>query len=188
MKLILSTLLLFASLSTYSQSEQEMESERDQNREKALSVVAPIDEALDDLRANGQLPKPAPGTTLESMIESATNKVKMVDYSDKKFEEGYTKNDDGSWSPKENLNVNESVESINEEPYVHQPKQSISILSKIFTIIMLIILWFAVGFVINFIIYNSRPDHELGTSKTAKFLHILANIAVAIAILVTLSR
>lgn len=186
MKLILSTLLLFVSFSTYSQSEQEMESERDQNREKALSVVAPIDEALDDLKENGQLPKPAPGTTLESMIESATNKVKMVDYSDEKFEEGYTQNNDGTWSPKEvetnNVDKKPIIEDINE----YKEKGSIGIGSKFFSIIMLVALWFAAGFVINYIIYNNRPDHELGTSNTAKFLHILANIILVVMILKTL--
>lgn len=186
MKLLLNTLLLFVSFSTYSQTEQEMEPERDQNREKALSVVAPIDEALDDLRANGQLPKPAPGTTLESMIESATSKVKMVDYSDKKFEEGYTKNEDGTWSPKEVETNNEDKEPITEETYEYEKKGATGIGSKIFSIIILVALWFAAGFVINYIIYNNRPDHELGTSNTAKFLHIVANVILVVMILKTL--
>ena len=205
MKIILSTLLLFASFLTFSQTEPEiyigedklrtinqeresLKNQGDKNREKALSVVAPIDEALDNLRESGQLPEPSQGTSLESMIESATNKPKMVDYSDVKFEEGFTKNEDGTWSPKENSSSNENNEKITVMPYEYKNKESISIFSKNFTIIMLIILWFAAGFVINYIIYNNSPDHELGTSKTAKLLHILANIVLAIAILVTLSR
>jgi len=198
MKLLISTLLLFVSFSTYSQTEQEiylgtinqetesLNGQVDENMKKELSKLAPIDEALDNLRANGQLPKAQYGSTFESMTESYENKVKMVDYSDKKFEEGYTKNEDGTWSPNEVQNNDEDNEPITEETYEYKKKGSTSIVSKIFSIIMLVALWFAAGFVINYIIYNNRPDHELGTSNTAKFLHIVANIILVIMILKTL--
>jgi hypothetical protein len=206
MKIILSTLLLFATFSTFSQTSSEIYVEEDllgykdqgintyakeltdKNREKALSVVAPIDDAVENLRANGQLSEPANGSTLESLIESSTNKRKMVDYSDVKFEEGYTKNEDGTWSPKEKYISKEENKPIAEKPDGYKEMEPISILSKIFTVIMLIMFWFVAGFVINFIIYNNRPEHELGTSSVARYLHILTNIALVIMILVTLSR
>jgi hypothetical protein len=73
---------------------------RDKNREKALSVVAPIDDALANLGAMGKLPKQAPGTSLDSMIASATNKPKMVDYSNVKYEDVYSKYSDGTFTPR----------------------------------------------------------------------------------------
>jgi hypothetical protein len=73
---------------------------RDKNREKALSVVAPIDDALSNLTALGKMPKSAPGTSLDSMIKSATNKPKMVDYSDVKFEDVYKPYSDGTFTPR----------------------------------------------------------------------------------------
>ena len=73
---------------------------RDKNREKALSVVAPIDDALSNLTALGKMPKSAPGTSLDSMIKSATNKPKMVDYSDVKFEDVYRPYSDGTFTPR----------------------------------------------------------------------------------------
>lgn len=73
---------------------------RDKNREKALSVVAPIDDALANLGAMGKLPKQAPGASLDSMIASATNKVKMVDYSNVKYEDVYSKYSDGTFTPR----------------------------------------------------------------------------------------
>ena len=73
---------------------------RDKNREKALSVVAPIDDALANLGTLGKMPKAAPGTSLDSMIASATNKPKMVDYSDVKFEDVYRPYSDGTFTPR----------------------------------------------------------------------------------------
>jgi len=73
---------------------------RDKNREKALSVVAPIDDALANLGAMGKLPKQAPGTSLDSMIASATNKPKMVDYSNVRYEDVYSKYSDGTFTPR----------------------------------------------------------------------------------------
>jgi hypothetical protein len=73
---------------------------RDQNREKALSVVAPIDDALANLGRLGKLPKPAAGSTLDSLIASSTNKPKMVDYSDVKFEDVYRPYSDGTFTPR----------------------------------------------------------------------------------------
>ena len=73
---------------------------RDKNREKALSVVAPIDDALANLKTLGKIPKGAPGTSLDSMIASATNKPKMVDYSDVKFEDVYRPYSDGTFTPR----------------------------------------------------------------------------------------
>lgn len=205
MKIILSTLLLFVTFATFSQTEPDIYIEedlvgykdqgidsyakelKDKNREKALSVVAPMDEAIARVIESKKLPDSEPGS-IDAMLANAKRKVKMVEYSDVSFEDTHTKNEDGTWSPKEKYISKEENEPIAEKPYEHKEMESIGILSKIFTIIILIILWFAIGFVINFIIYNNRPDSELGTSSLARFLHMATNIALAIMILVTLSR
>lgn len=73
---------------------------RDKNREKALSVVAPIDDALANLGSLGKMPKAAAGSSLDSLIASATNKQKMVDYSGVKFEDVYRPYSDGTFTPR----------------------------------------------------------------------------------------
>jgi len=73
---------------------------RDKNREKALSVVAPIDDALANLGSLGKMPKAAAGSSLDSLIASATNKPKMVDYSGVKFEDVYRPYSDGTFTPR----------------------------------------------------------------------------------------
>lgn len=94
---------------------------RDKNREKALSVVAPIDDALASLGAMGKLPT-AVGGSLDSLIASATNKRKMVDYSDVKFEDVYDKYSDGTFAPKYK---NYSTTNLDQED-VHAKMQSTS--------------------------------------------------------------
>ena len=73
---------------------------RDKNREKALSVVAPIDDALANLGSLGKMPKVGGASSLDSMIASATNKPKMVDYSDVRFEDVYRPYSDGTFTPR----------------------------------------------------------------------------------------
>ena len=73
---------------------------RDKNREKALSVVAPIDDALNNLGSLGKMPKVGGASSLDSMIASATNKPKMVDYSNVRFEDVYRPYSDGTFTPR----------------------------------------------------------------------------------------
>lgn len=53
----------------------------------------------------------------------------------------------------------------------------------ILSILGIIIGWFIAGFIINFLAYAGKPQHEIGNSSTAKALHILINIIAVIAIL-----
>jgi hypothetical protein len=54
------------------------------------------------------------------------------------------------------------------------------------SIIGVVIGWFVLGWVINFIIYSDKPIAIHGTSDTAKTLHILINIGAVIAIIAIL--
>lgn len=53
----------------------------------------------------------------------------------------------------------------------------------ILSIIGIVIAWLVAGFVINFLAYAGKPQHEIGKSDTAKALHILINIIAVIAII-----
>jgi hypothetical protein len=54
---------------------------------------------------------------------------------------------------------------------------------KLIKIIAVVIVWFLLGFLINFFFYAGKPDYMLGKSKTAKNLHILTNICTIFSIL-----
>ncbi len=59
------------------------------------------------------------------------------------------------------------------------------IILKIFGIAFL---WLFLGFLINLIVYAGRPEYEIGTSGTARFLHIVLNIATVLAIIATIAN
>jgi|GEM_PF-4664548 len=54
------------------------------------------------------------------------------------------------------------------------------------SIIGIIVGWFVLGFVINFIAYRGKPQHEMGKSDSAKALHNILNIVTVIALIAVL--
>lgn len=58
---------------------------------------------------------------------------------------------------------------------------------KIENIIYLLIGWFLVGILINFIFYNGKPDYLVGKSETARLLHIVANVLLVVFIIATIA-
>lgn len=67
---------------------------RDKNLDKALSVVAPIDEILGNLKTSGKLPKEK--SPMDFVMADA-NKVKMQSYSDVKFDDIFRQYSDGTY-------------------------------------------------------------------------------------------
>ena len=54
------------------------------------------------------------------------------------------------------------------------------------TLIIVVVSWFLIGWVINYIFYSNMPQELHGTSKEAKFAHILLNIITFIIIVIIL--
>ena len=54
------------------------------------------------------------------------------------------------------------------------------------SIIGIIIGWFIVGFIINFLFYNNVPTELHGRNETAKAVHIIVNIITVIILLKTI--
>jgi len=73
-----------------------------------------------------------------------------------------------------------------QEEYLN-PKKT-TFLEKFINIIALVILWFLLGFLINFFFYAGKPDYMLGKSKSAKNAHILINICTIVIILYTIFK
>lgn len=59
-------------------------------------------------------------------------------------------------------------------------------MGKLLGIIGVIVAWFILGGIINFLAYSNKPSHLNGTSQTAKTLHILINIGAVIAFIAVL--
>jgi len=53
----------------------------------------------------------------------------------------------------------------------------------ILTLIAVVIGWFFIGWIINYIFYSELPQELHGTSQGAKFAHILLNIITVIIII-----
>jgi len=56
----------------------------------------------------------------------------------------------------------------------------------ILTLIAVVIGWFFIGWIINYIFYSELPQELHGTSQGAKFAHILLNIITVIIIIIIL--
>lgn len=56
----------------------------------------------------------------------------------------------------------------------------------ILAIVGIIIGWFVLGALINFIAYSGKPVHMQGTSQNAKGAHVILNILAVIALIATL--
>lgn len=96
----------------------------------------------------------------------------------------------------ENLNHSESeqIQSVNlssSESEEIQNKNSTSseknnsILNTILKIIGIIVGWFVIGFMINFLFYSGEPQTNFGKNQTAKTAHIIINILAVILIIKT---
>lgn len=72
---------------------------RDKNLEKAMSIVAPVPE-LSSVMANRKSPGTKKQSVFDSILSDVNDKVKMVEYSDVKFEDTHYKKSDGSFGVK----------------------------------------------------------------------------------------
>jgi len=57
---------------------------------------------------------------------------------------------------------------------------------KIIAVLGIIVVWFVIGWIINFIAYSDTPAEFRGNSKNVKGIHVLLNIVTFIVILVLL--
>lgn len=72
---------------------------RDKNLEKAMSIVAPVPE-LSSVMANRKSPGTKKQSVFDSILSDVNDKVKMVEYSDVRFEDTHYKKSDGSFGVK----------------------------------------------------------------------------------------
>lgn len=56
------------------------------------------------------------------------------------------------------------------------------------SIIGIIIEWFIIGFIINFLVYGGKPNSEMGKSETVKSLHIILNVITVIFLIAVLFK
>ena len=56
------------------------------------------------------------------------------------------------------------------------------------SIIGIIIGWFVIGFIINFLVYGGKPNSEMGKTETAKSLHIILNVITVIFLIAVLFK
>lgn len=79
-----------------------------------------------------------------------------------------------------NSSNNDDIDTNKNKKYKYNKS---TFVEKIEDIIYLLIGWFLVGILINFIFYNGKPVHLVGKSETAKLLHIVANILLVVFII-----
>ena len=111
------------------------------------------------------------------------NKVKLNDYSDVKVSDAYRTNEDGTRTAKGDSYNSTTGEVYNEEAANESDYSGHSSFGeKLLKIGGIILCWFIVGFLINIFFYGGKPDYMVGKSQTAKTLHIILNIVIAVAI------
>lgn len=146
------------------------------------------------------LSKPNPATMLPDWYNTAssrqqeniigTNVKPALETRNYNIEDAYTLQEDGTYHAKyetykegrdnENPTINEDKNIKKNEIFLYEKS---SFTDKIEDIIYLLIGWFLVGILINFIFYNGKPVHLVGKSETAKLLHIVANILLVVFII-----
>jgi hypothetical protein len=89
--------------------------------------------------------------------------------------------EEASNTPQAENSTNESI-----SPNYYEETKSLSLIDKIIRIVGLVIGWFVVGFLINYLFYAGKPDYLVGKSEIAKNVHILINIITGVLIFMTL--
>lgn len=92
---------------------------RDKNLEKALSVVAPIDEIIGNMKTSGRLPKEK--SPMDFVMADAS-KTKMQSYSDVKFEDIFKEYSDGTYVSRYDKPY--SISATDQEDYAAQRQTS----------------------------------------------------------------
>jgi hypothetical protein len=94
---------------------------RDKNLDKAMSMVSPVDAAISNIMASKNLPVTNTPGSFDSILANANKKVKMVEYSDVKFEDTHYKKSDGSFGVKHETY---STVNLDQEDYASKKQTS----------------------------------------------------------------
>lgn len=182
------SILVFSQNDLIEESNRLNESIRIQNEINKLDSERHFSEDLSNSQTNQsetkrELPEipegihPQNNTFFDNSIDES-NKPSF-DNKEYNVEKYYEKNNDGSYSSKDEYKKND-VELEGEIFNNSTPKQ------KLFQVIIIVFGWFVLGFILNFIFYSNTPEHLVGKSETARYFHIIINIITAFLIFKTI--